>query len=305
MTAFAPDLTDPTLASPHAIIPASNIDACRIHGIRTFGILLDGLVVNPGTGEILSRDDKPSLFAGDTDYPVISPNKASYADGWLLDPDADRQVTERVGMPDDDEPEPDAPRKSAAGRKPRIVHNEWARHVQVAHELGAGWLDDFIYGACYVCAGSSNGKLNLSPGDVRRIAMLSTFTTKIVQQTIFNHNQRPLSKRQAQRVVQTASFAIDGVSMFLKRHPEALARLERGLVEVERELAEVDDDAAFAAAYYHGTVYEGPKVATVAVEETVPDELLQLASDKSKDNITWLNFSKKVYEHYSAMQEAA
>jgi hypothetical protein len=299
MTAFALVLTDPTLALTQVIIPTCNTDAHRIHGIRTFGILLDGLVVYPGTGEILSIDDKPSLFAGDVDYPVISPNKASYADGWLLDPDADRQVSERIGLPDDDEPEPDAPRKSAAGRKPRIIHNEWARHVQVAHELGAGWLDDFIYGACYTVAKASNGKLNVSPGDVRRVAMLGTFTTKIVQQAILNHNQRPISKRQAQRVAQTASFATGGVGMFLKRHPEALAKLEHGL-------AVMDDDAAFAAAYYDGTVYEGPKVAAVAEEEeTVSQELLQLASDKSNGNISWLDFAKKVYVHYSAMQEAA
>ena len=301
MTAFALDLTDPALAPTQAILPTCITDAHRIHGARTFGVLSDGLVVNVQTGEILSIDDKPSLFATPGDYKLIGPDKSSFADVWMLDPDADRKVNDRIGTPEDDEAEPDAPRKSAAGRKPRIVHNDWALHIQAAQDMEAPWLGDYIYGACYVCAGSNNGKLNVSPGDVCRVAMLPTFSTKGVQAVIRNHKSLPVSKRQAQRLVQVAAFSLEGVQMYWDRNPDALSRLAARVAELE---AEEMDDAAFAAAYYKGIVYEGPKAA-VAEVEAIPDELLQLASDKSKSNVTWLDFSKKVYEHYSAMQVAA
>lgn len=54
-----------------------------------------------------------------------------------------------------------------------------------------------------------------------------------VQGLIRNHKSLPVSKRQAQRLVQVAAFSLEGVQMYWGRNPAALSRLAARVAELE------------------------------------------------------------------------
>lgn len=194
-------------------------------------IHVDGLVVDPATGEIIGHDDKPSIYATSDDYeaPQANPFRArvTQTNGFHLDPfEVDREWPDTGEVISENLAIELVQAGAKRGPKPKIFANPLARHIQIAHGDNMPWVDDYVYGACSVVGGVSNGKLNVSPGDVLRVCMLEAISTESVQAAIRNHDLVSVSPRQAQRIAQVARFAVGGIALYLERNPqvrEALA----------------------------------------------------------------------------------
>jgi len=193
-------------------------------------IHIDGLVVDTATGEILGYDAKQSIYDAPYSYstPVVNPFaiRVCRANGYQLDPEQHESTTDYVmsvanlGSPDSED------NTSRRGPKPKVLSNLLARHIQVANAEGMGWIDDHVYGACYVVAGISNGKLNASPCDVLRVCMLDSISTDSVQAVIRNHVNLPVSKPQARRLAQVARYAVGGINHYLHSNPDIKHHLD-------------------------------------------------------------------------------
>ncbi|EKT4540368.1 hypothetical protein QEM15_002538 [Pseudomonas putida] len=101
------------------------------------------------------------------------------------------------------------------------------------------WFDDYVMGACYVSMNADRGRLDVSPGDIRKLCKLDEISVKSVQSLIWNHQILPVSKRHAQRLVKVAIIALSGIEMYLDRNPAVKAKLE-SLAEFESESAKID-----------------------------------------------------------------
>lgn len=105
------------------------------------------------------------------------------------------------------------------------------------------WFDDYVMGACYVSMIEDQGRLDISPSDVRRICKLDEISVEGVQSLIWNHAINPVGERQAQRLVKVALIALDGIGMYLDRNPALkvkLVTLSQSVSEFDRESAEID-----------------------------------------------------------------
>lgn len=206
---------------------------------------VDGLLISPITGEIFGHDDKPSIYETPYNYstPVMNrfTTKADRARGFQLDPNYRLAETK-----DDGTSNPGnvvvSNEKSGRGPKPKVLINPLARHIQVADTEAMGWVDDYVHGACCTVGGRSNGRLNASPADVRRVCMLDTISTDSVQAIIRNHEKLPVSKPHARRIAQIARFAIGGISHYLHRNP-AIKKI-------------LDYEVGFAASYHQQPIYQ-------------------------------------------------
>ena len=116
--------------------------------------------------------------------------------------------------------------RAKIGRKPNEFINVLAPFVQIAHAEGVQWLDDFIYGACYVSGDVSNGTLNVSPSDVLRVCMLPVISTQAVKAVIRTRDFNPVSDRQARRISKVSTFAMGGIDLYLSRHPDVMEHLQ-------------------------------------------------------------------------------
>lgn len=101
------------------------------------------------------------------------------------------------------------------------------------------WFDDYVMGACYVSMNADRGRLDVSPGDIRKLCQLDEISVKGVQSLIWNHQILPVSKRHAQRLVKVAIIALSGIEMYLDRNPAVKAKLE-SFAEFESESAKID-----------------------------------------------------------------
>lgn len=106
------------------------------------------------------------------------------------------------------------------------------------------WFDDYIMGACYVSMIGDNGRLDVSPGDIRKLCKLDEISVKGVQSLIWNHQILPVSTRHAQKLVKVAVIALNGIEMYLDRNPAIKAKLislsRSGADEFESESAKID-----------------------------------------------------------------
>lgn len=120
---------------------------------------------------------------------------------------------------------------STRGPKPLSTPNPlhkllvWALDAkyETPHGYGVKWLDDFVYGGCYVSAGVSKGKLNVSPSHVRYALLLPEINTASCR-------AEDMSKRTAQLVAQTTRWTLSGIQNYLALNPRAyfdLAKTKR------------------------------------------------------------------------------
>lgn len=132
-----------------------------------------------------------------------------------------------------------------------VEHKDGMRSVSVK-DVHSHWFDDYVMGACYVSMNEDRGRLDMSPGDIRKICRLDKISVKGVQSIIWNHEISPVSERHAQRLVKAAIIAVNGMEIFLDHNPSirrkltALVNAKAGEAEcesakIEREfLAEWD-----------------------------------------------------------------
>lgn len=182
--------------------------------------IIDGLILDLATGECLgsytTHAPTPALY----DYPLPQVGKTSAAyTSFELDPAPRPDVTEAEveGLPDG-VIDLDAQR-SKRGPKPKVKSNKIASLLKVAHAEKRGWVDDYVYGSCYVAAGDSNDKLNVKPTHVLRACLLDEISVEVVKRVIRLDGLRTMSDQQARRICQCARFAIDGMELYLERNP--------------------------------------------------------------------------------------
>ena len=188
----------------------------------------DGLVIDTNTGEIIGYDSKPLVHAAPYDYKVPQANpfraRIAQADGFHLAPIESGLSSTGESISENKATEP-VQAGAKRGPKPKVFVNQLAQHIQVAHAESMPWVDDYVYGACSVVGDVSNGKLNVSPGDVVRVCMLETISTKGVQAIIRNHDLVSISERQAQRIAKVVRFALEGMALYLERNLETMKAL--------------------------------------------------------------------------------
>ncbi|HEF4758054.1 TPA: hypothetical protein SAN82_000438 [Pseudomonas putida] len=198
----------------------------HIARIRTHNI--DGFIVDPATGQVLGSYTTHALAPVAYDYPLptqIAKTSAVYL-SFELDPAPRPDVSEVEvdGLPDG-VIDLDAQR-SKRGPKPKVKANQIASLLKVAHAEHRGWVDDYVYGSCYVAAGDSNDKLNVKPPHVLRACLLDEISVEVVKRVIRLDGLRTMSDQQARRICQCARLAIGGMEFYLERNPTVRQQLQ-------------------------------------------------------------------------------
>lgn len=183
---------------------------------------IDGFRVDQETGEIygeyITIKYTPTKDAYEPPQPAID----GILERYLIDPDSHVVIGDfqpsviPVGVIDLDAV------RAKRGPRPNVFVNALAPLIQVAHAESMGWVDDFVYGACYTSGGASNGTLNVSPTDVLRVCMLPMISTETVRSVIRNRCFEPVSESQARRIANAAKFAIGGIDLYLSRKHEVM-----------------------------------------------------------------------------------
>lgn len=198
----------------------SNQEMRRTHNI-------DGLSVDPVTGEVMGRYTAQAFDPAPYDYPLPQVGKTSSAIAhYELDPAPRPDVTEVEveGLPEG-VIDLDAQR-SKRGPKPKVKSNKIASLLKVAHAEKRGWVDDYVYGSCYVAAGDSKDKLNVKPTHVLRACLLNEISVEVVKRVIRLDGLRTMSDQQARRICQCARLAIGGMELHLERNPTVRQQLQ-------------------------------------------------------------------------------
>lgn len=189
--------------------------------------LIDGLILDLATGECLGSytTHTPTPAPYDYELPQVGKTPAAHLSYELAPtPRLDAPEIEVDALPDG-VIDLDAQR-SKRGPKAKVRVNQYASHIRVAHDDRCGWVDDYVFGACTVVTGISNGKLNVSPSHVLRACMLNEISTEIVKKAIRLEGLRTMSDQQARRICQCARFAIRGMELYLERNPTVLQQLQ-------------------------------------------------------------------------------
>ncbi|ROM46083.1 hypothetical protein BK648_15655 [Pseudomonas poae] len=189
-------------------------------------IVVDATVINKSTGEILGEYTKNEYVPTTDVYEIPQPTASSIQTRFQIDPAAYVVVGDFApsALPVD-VVDLDAVR-AKRGPKPKVFLNVLAPFIQVAHAEEMQWLDDFVYGACYTSGETSNGTLNVSPSDVRRVCMLPVISTETVRSVIRTRSFEPVSERQARRIAKAAKFAVGGIHLYLSRNVKVMERLK-------------------------------------------------------------------------------
>ncbi|WP_223592401.1 hypothetical protein [Pseudomonas sp. A-R-19] len=195
--------------------------------MRTHNI--DGFIVDPATGQVLGSYTTHALTQAAYDYPLPQVGKTSAVFlSFELDPaprpDATEVEVEVEGLPDG-VIDLDAQR-AKRGPKPKVKSNQIASLLKVAHAEKYGWVDDYVYGSCYVAAGDSNDKLNVKPTHVLRACLLDEISVEVVKRVIRLDGLRTMSDQQARRICQCTRYAIGGMELYLERNPTVRQQLQ-------------------------------------------------------------------------------
>jgi len=117
---------------------------------------------------------------------------------------------------------------STRGPKPRVMHNLLAPALCILkfEERQTPWLDDIVFGAIHTGPGVISGKHSVSISDVHKVLRLPTISTDAAADCLSNHELRPMSTRQLQRVIEAARIALQGIALHLERHPLILQSID-------------------------------------------------------------------------------
>lgn len=196
----------------------------HIARMRTHNI--DGFIVDPATGQVLGSYTTHFPVPAPYDYPLPQVYKTSAVHlNFELDPAPRPDVAEiEVESLPDGVVDLDAER-SKRGPKPKVKSNQNASLFKTAHAENHGWVDDYVFGACYTVAGDSKGTLNVTPSHVLMACLLDEISVEVVKRVIRLQGLRTMSDQQARRICQCARLAIGGMGLYLERHPIVLQQL--------------------------------------------------------------------------------
>lgn len=144
-----------------------------------------------------------------------------------------------------------------------LIQHRWHNlEPDVKFKLPA-FVEEAVYTALYIVAGTSNGKLNASPKAVYKTLMLREISTETVKTVEFGYD---MSKRQAQRLAQTARFALGIIQKSISNYETNLTEEQKMSMKLEYR---------FKKDFYENkesTLYSPDS-------EPVPDKILQLYKD--------------------------
>lgn len=117
---------------------------------------------------------------------------------------------------------------STRGPKPQLIDNPLAPALCILkfEERPTPWLDDIVFGAIYTGPGVIAGKHSASLPDVMSVLRLSVISIAAAANCLLNHELRPMSTRQLQRVIEAARTALRGIALYLERHPQILQSID-------------------------------------------------------------------------------
>lgn len=89
-----------------------------------------------------------------------------------------------------------------------LIHNRF-KHMSIGlKQQMPSFVEDAVYTAVYIVAGTSKGKVNVSPKLVYKCLMLDEITTSSVMSVEVGYD---MSLRQAQRLAQTTRYALRAI----------------------------------------------------------------------------------------------
>ncbi|MBU0523581.1 MAG: ferric iron reductase [Gammaproteobacteria bacterium] len=132
------------------------------------------------------------------------------------------------------------------GPKPKVRLNPYAAIIKVAVAENAQWIDDAVMAGMYIAVNSSNGKLNIRPGYVRKALTMAVISTEAIScsSAFRNHDLEPVSERYARYLAAAGRVALRNVERYLDTHPAVLQRLEAKVLEPTTWGEEFDLDEA-------------------------------------------------------------
>lgn len=119
------------------------------------------------------------------------------------------------------------------GPRPKVLLNQYAAIVKVAIAENAHWIENAVMAGMYIAVESSNGKLNIRPGYVRKVLTMAVISTEAIRcNPVFrNHDFEPVSERYARYLAAAGRVALRNVERYLDAHPAVLQRLEAKVLE--------------------------------------------------------------------------
>ncbi|WP_447738846.1 helix-turn-helix domain-containing protein [Pseudomonas laurentiana] len=195
----------------------------------------DGFVIDKSTGEVLGSYICSDYTPEQIDYPVTSAQENTTCviveDG---SPVAIHSpvVNSALAAPVLDFPEatplPRLEVTTGKGRKAQVIENGlcglmWAAKVE---GIKLPWLDHYVHGAINTGPGRINDRYSVSPADVTRLLYLPELSVETASRCLLNHDHKPMSVRQIQRVVEAARIALRGIALYFERHPKIVAQLD-------------------------------------------------------------------------------
>ena len=145
-----------------------------------------------------------------------------------------------------------------------LIQNKWLNSLNAGtRQLLPAFVDDSVWAAVAIVAGSSNGKVNISPKLVMKALMLKTISSQEVKRLEVGYE---MSDRQSQRLAQTARFALDGIRHRVQEYENNMSEHTKTVWRLEKQF--VDD-------YYRGT--KSPLHSESS--KPLPEDILKLYKD--------------------------
>lgn len=160
-----------------------------------------------------------------------------------------------------------------------LIKNKWKDLGQDVRSRLPDFVHDAVYGALYICAGTSNGKLNIQPELIYRCIMQPEISTQSTS-NILEFLETPLAPRTVERITQVSRFAAKGIRERIEQYEERRAELRQTNVDWKIEMIFLKD-------YYQGRYsryYSAPL-------QKVPDSITQLYRDRK-----YLEYGEKLRE---------
>lgn len=178
-------------------------------------------------------------------------------------------------------------------RKPKVTDNtlvsnwmleyKWLKPISdsTLHRIPS-FVEDAVYSALYTVAGSSDGRLNISPKLIKKALMLKQISVDTVR---FLEVGYVMSDRQAQRLAQTVRFAITRIEDRIDEYENQVSERKRQELAMERE---------FVRSYYNKTKspLHSHTAQTVHPAQPLPQNILDLYTQKR-----YVDFAKALLEH--------
>jgi len=122
-------------------------------------------------------------------------------------------------------------KQSSLGRNPQHILNPLAAVLCALNleQHSTPWLDDIAFGAIYTGPGVIKGKQSVALEDVKFVLRLPIITTAAAAERLLNHERKPMSTRQIQRVIEAARIALRGLALYLERHPHIAQALDMAI----------------------------------------------------------------------------